>query len=261
MQRRIGGQAEAAEAAISTADDIPFRPAPRAGPPPQGAALGPGGGSGGRAAAACGDRGDRRLGLTGRPLPVPVWVVTETEPASTGCWRGRGAGAQLDIGGAQIVIDERFVPRLRLDAVKLVGKSVRTVAVLPEVRIALQKGALLEGAFRPERLTIEGAQIRLRRTEDGRFDLDFGGETDETGPGSFAEILDRVDAAFRAPALGGLRRVEAEVSDPDAGRPPCGPGLAGGRRATDAGQPRETNSRSKWAWRWSATAQILRVRQ
>jgi hypothetical protein len=151
------------------------------------------------------------LALAGKPLQVPVWAVAETEArVNRMLGAGEAPGAQLALGSAYVVIDNRLVPRLMLEDVRLVGKIGRTIATLPEVRISLQKGALLRGTFRPESLRISGAQIRLRRTQDGRFDVDFGGETDETGPGSFSEILDRVDSAFRAPALAGLKTIEAE---------------------------------------------------
>ncbi len=156
--------------------------------------------------------GIAQLGVTGKPIRMPIWVVAEAEARVNRMLRaGEAPGAQIALGGAVVVIDEDFVPRLHLEDVRLMGASGRSVATLPEVRIGLAKGALLGGTFRPKSLRIVGAQITLRRMADGRFDLAFGGETDETGPESFAELLDRVDAVFRTPALSALDRIEAEA--------------------------------------------------
>ena len=151
------------------------------------------------------------LGLTGKPMRLPVWVVAEAEARVNRMLSAQGGPrAQIAVGSVQIVVAPDFVPRLELDDVRLIGTTGRTVARLPEVQVALDKAGLLHGQVRPSSLRIVGAQITLKRTEDGRFDLAFGGEIDETGPGSFAELLDRVEAAFASPALGALERVEAE---------------------------------------------------
>lgn len=152
------------------------------------------------------------FGLMGTPLRLPVWVVAEAETrVNRMLSAGEAPGAQVALGGAVVVMDDAFVPRLQLEDVRLFARGGGTIATLPEVQIAFDRAALMEGAARPENLRIVGAQITLRRTEDGRFDLAFGGQTDQTGPGSFAELLDRVDAAFATPALSALRRIEAEA--------------------------------------------------
>lgn len=152
------------------------------------------------------------LALSDKPIRLPVWLVAEAEARVNRMLAVPGGlRPQIAVGAVQIVIERDFVPRLDLDDVRLIGTAGRTVAQLPQVQVGLDKAALLKGQLRPSSLRIIGAQITLKRTEDGRFDLAFGGEIDETGPGSFAELLDRVEAAFASPALSALRKVQAEA--------------------------------------------------
>ncbi len=151
------------------------------------------------------------LGLTGRPLHVPVWMVAEAESRINKSLEGGLApGVRVAVGGVILRVDRDWTPRLALDDLRLLTLEGKTIASLPEARVTFDARALLSGELRPSRLLVVGAQIRLVRLEDGRLDLAFGTETAGAPAGTLAEILDQTEAAFQAPILSRLDRIEAE---------------------------------------------------
>ncbi|THD85781.1 hypothetical protein E7811_00110 [Aliigemmobacter aestuarii] len=149
------------------------------------------------------------MGLTGKTIRLPVWAVAEAE-ARINRGLDMGGRVQVSLGGADIRVDGDWVPRLRLEDVRLLqgGTSLLT---LPEARIAFDPGAVTEGKIRVRRLQLVGAQAVLRRDADGRFDLELGGGAAAGNVDSLAALLDQVDAVFAMPALSHLRRIEAEA--------------------------------------------------
>ncbi len=151
------------------------------------------------------------LGLTGRPLHVPVWIVAEAESRINKALEGGLApGVRVAVGGVILRVDRDWTPRLALDDLRLLTLEGKTIASLPEARVTFDAGALLSGELRPSLLRIVGAQITLVRLEDGRLDLAFGTETAGAPAGTLAEILDQTEATFQAPILSRLDRIEAE---------------------------------------------------
>lgn len=155
------------------------------------------------------------LGLTGRPIPLPVWAVVEAEARINKVLSaGKGAPAvSVALGSAVLRVDRDWVPRLQIDDLRLMAPSGRTIANLPEVRVAVDPEALIAGDLRPSSLRVIGAQVTLRRLADGSLDIAFDAEpSDPTSPppGSLGELLDLVEAGFDAPFLSKLDRIDAE---------------------------------------------------
>lgn len=151
------------------------------------------------------------LGLTGRPLHVPVWVVAEVESrVNKALERGLAPGVRVAIGGVILRVDRDWKPRLALDDLRLLTLEGKTIANLPEAQVTFDAGALLSGELRPNRLRIVGAQMTLVRLEDGRLDLAFGTDTAGAPAGTLAEILDQTEAAFQAPILSRIDMIEAD---------------------------------------------------
>lgn len=147
------------------------------------------------------------LGLTGKPLRLPVWAVVEAEERINRAMGGEGA---VSIGDIVVVVDEDWVPRLRLEDVRLMQPGGATLAQLPELRMAFDPAALSDFQIRPRSLRLIGARLTLRRQADGRFDLDLGGRA-RPQVDNFAQLLDLVEGVFALPAMSHLRRIEAEA--------------------------------------------------
>lgn len=145
------------------------------------------------------------LGLTGRPLVAPGWIVSGIETRANALL---GGAARLSLGGVELVVDADFVPRLRLRNVELLSPRGVPLALLPELRANLHGRALLEGRIAPRSLTVTGARVSLRRLADGSLDLSLqGGANMALSP---AEVLDAIDTAFAQPALAGIERVQVD---------------------------------------------------
>lgn len=151
------------------------------------------------------------LGLTGKPIRLPVWVVAEAEARANRALGPAALAASVAIGGIEVTVDDDWVPRLRLDDLRLLQRGGRTLATLPEARIAFSPEGLLRGELRPRSLRISGAQLALRRDAEGRFDIDLGEGFAGPEVDSFAGVIDAVERAFAHPALAELSAIEAEA--------------------------------------------------
>ncbi|MGB3281015.1 MAG: hypothetical protein WBA92_17660, partial [Pseudorhodobacter sp.] len=73
------------------------------------------------------------LALTGKPLRLPTWALVEAESRiNTAVQDITGDGAGLSVGGAVFVVDEDWIPRLRLEDVRLLEPDGTTFLSLPE---------------------------------------------------------------------------------------------------------------------------------
>lgn len=150
------------------------------------------------------------MGVTGKTVRLPVWAVVEVETRLNRAITGLGDTA-LSLGAIEITVDADWVPRLRLQDVVLALPGGGTFLTLPEVRVAFDPGALMQGQVRARSLVLVGGRINLRRDAEGQFDLDFGTGAAGLQLGNLAVLLDTVDAAFALPALSQLRRIRAEA--------------------------------------------------
>lgn len=149
------------------------------------------------------------LALTGRPLPAPEFVVREIEGRANRALAGQ---VQLRLGGAEAIVDERFIPRIRLTNVEVLSPSGARLALIPDLRATLDPMPLLHGKIAPKTLRLGGAQFDVRRDRAGRLDLPRPASTGEGRvPQAPLELLDALDRAFEVPLLAGIARIE--VSD------------------------------------------------
>ncbi|WP_103256186.1 hypothetical protein [Tabrizicola aquatica] len=151
------------------------------------------------------------LAYTGKTIRLPTWTVAEIEDRlNQGLVANRlPRGAAVSLGAVQIAVDEGFVPRFRLEDVRLIDRDGRSILTLPEAMMALDPAAMLSGKVRPSALRLVGARLAVRRDAEGRIDLQFGG-TSGPGPKSLGEVLDAVGRLFTAPALSSLTTIEVE---------------------------------------------------
>jgi hypothetical protein len=150
------------------------------------------------------------LGLSGRQIPLPVFAVAEIEQRANAALAKAMPDTALALGGVEIAVDSDWVPRLRLEDVRLLKPDGQAMLSLPDLRLTLDPGALLHGQFRPRSLKVVGAHLQVIRDRDGNFDLSLG-----AGPRpkirNFAELFDALDHAFSNPAAATLTTIEAEA--------------------------------------------------
>jgi len=166
------------------------------------------------------------MALTGRPILLPAWAVERIEARinlAVSSPQGSPAGT-LKLGAVELLVDERFVPRVRLRGVEIRSGGA-PVALLPELRASFWPKPLLRGRLEPRSLRISGAQVSLRRTPDGALDLAFmqGAAAGARHIGSLPEGLEALEEVFALPVLAGIARIEADglgivLDDQRAGR-------------------------------------------
>jgi hypothetical protein len=166
------------------------------------------------------------LAYTGKTIRVPTWGVAEIEARmNAGLGGGRlPRGSALSLGGVELAVDSDFVPRFRLQDIRLIGGNGRSLLTLPEAAVAFDPTALLQGKIRPSRIRLTGARIAVRRDAAGRIDLEFDDRGSGTGgPKSLSDALAAAKAIFVTPAFDSLRLIEAggltlTLTDDRAGR-------------------------------------------
>ena len=150
------------------------------------------------------------LGLSGKPIPMPVWVVAEIEQRANTALSKSLPEAALALGGVEITVED-WVPRLRLDDLRLLNADGQALLTLPDLRLTLDPSALLQGQIRARSLKLVGAHLQITRDRDGNFDLSLGGTEMQPKIRSLPELFDAVDRAFASPAAAHLTTIEAEA--------------------------------------------------
>ncbi len=149
--------------------------------------------------------------LIGKTIRLPVWAVAEIEARINTALAPALPDSAVAIGAVEVGVEEDWVPRLRLEDLRLLKPNGDALLALPDLRVELDPAAILSGKFRARDLRVIGARVAVRRDREGHFDLAFG-----TGQGlpridSFAQIFDLADRIFATPAAASLRGIEAEA--------------------------------------------------
>jgi len=93
---------------------------------------------------------------------------------------------------------------LRLVDVRLTDPGGAVRASFPSVAVGLSTAALARGEFRPQRVDLADAGLRLSRDAEGRIDLALAGGAPSLG---LAETLARLDTMFASPIFAELEAV------------------------------------------------------
>lgn len=149
--------------------------------------------------------------LIGRSIPLPVWVVAEVEDRLNRALAQSLPDAALALGAVELTLDRDYVPRLRLEDVRVLKAGGEALLTLPELRLALQGAALMQGEARVSALRIIGARVAVTRDAEGRFDFAMGDGGFSPQIARFADLFALADKALAAPGLAGLRTIEAEA--------------------------------------------------
>ncbi|MDM7931120.1 hypothetical protein [Tabrizicola sp.] len=165
------------------------------------------------------------LAYSGKTLRLPTFVVAEVEARMNAGLAGTRLppGTVVSLGDVEFAVDGAFVPRFRLEDIRLIESAGRSLLTLPEALVTFDPEALMSGKIRTSSIRLIGARLSVRRDRSGQLDLELGGAGLGAGPKSLGEVLTAADALFSAPALASLRVIEAEaltltLNDDRAGR-------------------------------------------
>jgi hypothetical protein len=147
------------------------------------------------------------LWAQGRTIEAPDWLRARIEARAAEAM----PGMELQFSDLALIIDDGWQPRLRLRNVALREVGGAPVVTLGDLEAGLSSSALLRGRIAPGRVTLSGAQVTLRRTADGTFDLTLG---DALPPveraANPAALLEGLDNVLNLPRLAELTVIDAE---------------------------------------------------
>ncbi len=154
------------------------------------------------------------------PLVAPPWLKDRIEARLDASLEG----LSVDFETVALLVEDGWSPRLRPSdlRVRRIGSDARLTLSDIESTVALRP--LFEGKVRPDTIYLSGAQMRLRRTANGAFDLALGktataapaDDTPQTGqPRVSGQVLgdlaEEIETLFDLPDLAGLRKIEANA--------------------------------------------------
>ena len=155
------------------------------------------------------------LALTGKPLRVPVWAVAEVESQMNQRLETvlgqQSGGSALSLGGIVLVVDQDWIPRLRLEDLRLLQPDGSALLSVPELRASFDPGSAARGQPRLRSLRMIGARLNLRRMPDGQFDIALGAGMAPRPVNGVAGMVDAAVAAFAQPLLSHLTSIQAEA--------------------------------------------------
>ncbi len=144
------------------------------------------------------------LALSGRAMPLPNWALGRIEAAVS----ERLPEGAIEIGKVAVALGRDGVPRVKFSDITIGNTGGGAAAVLNTIQARISTGALLQGRLAPERIELDGAQVTLRRSTNGRFTF----ATADAEPGntrSLSDLLALLDDALSADALKSIMEVEA----------------------------------------------------
>ncbi len=144
------------------------------------------------------------LTLSGKAMPLPDWARARIEASVS----ERMSEGSIELGKVAVAIGRDGIPRMQFSDIEIGDTGGGTVVVLNAVQTSISPGALLRGQISPESLELDGAQITLRRSEDGRFSF-APAENAPRNNRSLSDILALLDNALSSDALKSIRDAEA----------------------------------------------------
>ena len=147
--------------------------------------------------------GYANLSVQGRSLDAPEWLSTRIETRLNESF----ASGRVDLGRVAFEVDETGWPEFKFHNLAIFDGRGTEVARLNGVSTRFSIPALVGGRIEPSFLRLSGAQITVRRRQDGQFDLSFGGggATSGTLPG----VLDTLDELFTNEPLSNISTLDA----------------------------------------------------
>lgn len=151
------------------------------------------------------------VGLSGKAIPLPVWLVAEIETRLNRALAASLPDGALALGAVDLTVDSRFMPRLAVEDVRLLKAGGAALLTLPEVQLTLEGKALFSGEARITSLRLIGAELHVARDANGQLDISLGKGEFAPQIKSFADLFAATDRALSGPGLAQLATIEAEA--------------------------------------------------
>ena len=146
------------------------------------------------------------LYLKGRPLTAPEWLQSRIEARIA----QELPQARVMFGEMVFVVDEGWVPKVRLRDVRVNTPTGEEVVSFNEFKASFALPPLLEGVVQPRAVSLSGVIVALRRDETGRVTLRAGTDMGN-GSGRVVtppEVVAQLDQVLSSPSLKALKRAE-----------------------------------------------------
>lgn len=116
--------------------------------------------------------------------------------------------SRVDVGSVSLASkDDNFASVIKLQDLEIRDASGRRLARVPDVVTDFSFIDFVKGRLRPQKITITGAELLLRRDSDGR--LNFVADTEEEGASQFeTDLFDTVDTIFGHKILSKLTSID-----------------------------------------------------
>ncbi|MBY5971011.1 AsmA-like C-terminal region-containing protein [Ferrimonas balearica] len=148
--------------------------------------------------------GGLRFLLRGEPLVAPPWLRERIETRL----EAQVPGLEIAFSELSVVFEEAWHPRLRVRDLNMILPETGSRVVLNQATTRLAPGPLLRGRLQPQEIAVEGAQLRVRRNADGRFDLMSPDQGTEARERDISLVLAELKASLGTRDLAALDRIE-----------------------------------------------------
>ncbi|MCK0138553.1 AsmA-like C-terminal region-containing protein [Aliiroseovarius sp. F47248L] len=143
------------------------------------------------------------MSVTGHVFVLPKWATEQIEEKIN----SQTNRVKLSLSQVELGVTRLGLPRLRLVDLGVRDETGLEIGRLNAVEGSLLLGPVLSGRVEPATLSLRGAQITVRRSRDGSFDLSLGQGIGASG--DLASVLDRIDAVFTTGILSNSERISA----------------------------------------------------
>lgn len=144
----------------------------------------------------------------GQTVSLPDWLRGRIE---TRIEQNLG-GFQIAFGDVEMVVNRGWRPRVRLRDVTVSEADGRPVLELADAQASLAMRPLLQGKLQPKSISLNGAHVILRMTQEGQLSLALGREESVVREATtIPELIEEWDQRLMQPPLSALVSVEMEA--------------------------------------------------
>ncbi|MCK8463717.1 hypothetical protein MUY35_07630 [Aliiroseovarius sp. S1339] len=143
------------------------------------------------------------MSVTGHVFVLPEWATERIETKIN----NQTNRVKLSLSQVELGVTRLGLPRLRLVDLGVRDETGLEIGRLNAVEGSLLLGPVLSGRIEPATLSLRGAQITIRRSRDGSFDLSLGQGIGASG--DLSSVLDRIDTVFMTGILSNTDRITA----------------------------------------------------
>ena len=139
--------------------------------------------------------------MSGERFKAPQWVQTRIQQELNSIM----SKADVQFETMDLRFEQGIKPTVTVYNLVLRNAKNKTIARVETLSAALSPTALLTGRLHATDVRLNTADLRLKRAENGEFDLGFEVVVETL---TLAELLDSIDRAFETPVLAAIKNVE-----------------------------------------------------